>query len=185
MSVPRIDTLRNQTAGTIAYLVRARSLLDLLHELAYTRPRGAELERVSGGDQSYYLDTHGDPTARAAYKTFGPELLRGVDVIHKALVDVESILQHGPSADTSRGNKIRITVREHVEALDAQRRRIARGEFTPAPKVPQPIRGGTEQALTRELAKVERERDSLRRKVQRLENQLARAREARRRAVLG
>lgn len=132
----RIDTARNRITGTTDRLNIIRNELADLHLLATDRAAAAERLHVHGGDQDYALDSHGDPRARAAYEHLAAVTLPICDLLDEAIRDALKVLRDG---DSPRPRTRRtIDAAEHLEALTAQQRRRARGEYTPVPGYPQP-----------------------------------------------
>lgn len=181
MPAPRIDTLRNQLAACQTMLARAGATLDTLHQLAYDRATANETIRVRGGQPDYSLDTHGDPAAREAYV----ELAHLVDhLCTQVATRVHPALRAVADGERSgRRHPYAITAREHADALEAQARRIQRGEYDPGrtelqPQVPKArkILGGKIKALETELTRE-------RRRAERAEAQLERLRDRRGRAI--
>jgi hypothetical protein len=175
MPTHRIDTLRNQLDASQTMLAKVGSILDTLHQLAYDRATATEQIRVAGGQPDYALDTHGDPAARRAYC----ELAHLVDhlcqqvatKVHPALAIVTD------SEDTSgRRHPYAITALEHAALLDAQARRISRGEFNPGRTETQPQVTGSKKTLAGKIKALEAELVRERRARQRAETQLARVR---------
>lgn len=175
MPAPRIDTLRNQLAASQTMLAKAGSILDTLHQLAYDRATANDV-RVRGGQPDYALDTHGDPNARRAYTDLAhliDHLCQQVATrVHPALAIVTD------AEDTSgRRHPYAITAREHAEALDAQARRIARGEFDPGRTETQPQIPKSRKTLAGKITALDADLKRERRRADRAEAEVARLRD--------
>lgn len=170
MTTIRLDTLRNQIAGTIALLQMIHQELEDLHVLAYERHTASDEAKVAGGSRDYALDTHGDPQARNAYRTLGDTTAAACETLATVTHDALNLLRTGRTPATGRR---RIQLTELGDAIAAQQRRIARGDYTPIRRGPQP---DSDQALNqtrrerdaalRKLTKVTAQRDKLRAKRQ-------------------
>jgi hypothetical protein len=121
----RIDTLRRQLAGTRTLLHDLELHLDDLHQLAYERHTTDRLP-VTGGTRDYALDTHGDPTARDAYRDLGDTTATTLENLAVALHTAATVLKAGGN----RGNQSRthVTRSEHADLLAAQAERLAAGD---------------------------------------------------------
>ena len=166
MTTVRLDTLRNQLAATIDLLHMVGQELDDLHVLAYERATAATEAKVSGGTPDYALDTHGDPKARDAYRRLGEVTSEACRDLAQTSHEALSLLRTGPSP--GRGGR-RIQLAALGDALDAQARRIARGEYTPIRRGPQPDRDQV-------LEQTRRERDAANQRVAKLQKKLDRLR---------
>ena len=126
------DDLRRVLTRLVAAGHLVATELDTLELLAYGAASGSE-QKVAGGD---VVDLHGvgDQRARTALAVIerhvGP-LLAGFD---NALALVHTGGPDGPAPRTRQ----QISRSEHSDALDAQERRKARGEYTPTRIHPQP-----------------------------------------------
>ena len=175
MPAPRIDTLRNQLAASQTMLAKAGSILDTLHQLAYDRATAIDATRVQGGQPDYALDTHGDPAARRAYV----ELAQLVDhLCQQIATKVHPALAAVTAGDepTGRRHPYAITALEHADALDAQARRIQRGEFDPGRIEVQPQVPKARKTLSGKVKALEAEVVRQRRRAERAEAQLERLR---------
>jgi hypothetical protein len=138
MTAPRIDSLRSQLAATIDLLQTVGEELEDLHALAYDRPRLAQ-ERTNGGMRDYALDTHGDPRARDAYRALGGASTKACESLAIAAHETIRLLREG--TPTGIRTRRHATAAEIATAIAAQGRRIARGEYTPIRRLPQPKPG--------------------------------------------
>lgn len=175
---PRIDTLRNQLTATIELLAMARDELEDLHTLAYDRPTARSEIVVSGGAPDYALDNHGDTRARNAYRLLGDKAIEAAKLLADAAHGAISILREDDGDDRARTGR---TINRHdlADAIEAQGRRITRGEFVPVRRLPQPGTTDVVKELRtrldrqRRLAKeLERERDDARAEATRLRSML-------------
>lgn len=152
---PRIEVIRSRLKAAIAMLELVGGHLDTLRDLAYDRARAAERVRVNGGDPDYALDTNGDPRARQLYQQAAWEVL---DLIEDGTViahDLVKFMNAGEQA-ARRRTAVDATPDQVVAALEAQRRRIARGESqAPTEEQPKP-KGPTPAELEQELTALRR-----------------------------
>lgn len=136
-----LDDLRD----IVHYAERLAKLLPDLHVLAYDRPVTSEAVRSSRS--AWYLDEQGSPPAKDALRAVtaergqaGVKAARAVLAVHVATIEA---LFRGPGADTTlRGTLLgdeegNGAQRELTEALKAQAKREAAGEYTPARSEPQ------------------------------------------------
>lgn len=166
MTTVRIDTLRNQIAATCTLLNMVAEELQDLHDLAYERATTATEAKVAGGSRDYALDTHGDPQARAAYRQIGDATSNACATLATISHDALALLRTGNTP--TRGRR-RIQLAELGEAIAAQQRRIARGDYSAIRRGPQPDR---DQAL----AQITKDRDNLNRKLTKVTRQRDQAR---------
>jgi len=153
---PRIDTLRNHLSSTKDLIDTATAVLETLHELAYNRQTAGERERVSeSAPEGYYLDTHGDLRARAAYAALARHLDAACSQISGAARDAVQRVSGVDESGEDRRAPVSIEVVEHLHALDAQSRRQARGEFDAGRTVAQPTRAGTDRTAARKIRSLE------------------------------
>ena len=179
MPAPRIDTLRRQLTETAELLTTTAGILDTLHELAYDRAAASERIRVAGGQPDYALDRHGDPRARAAYVRLG----RMIDHVCNHIGDhAHGALELVNEADDPGGDRhpMAITALEHAIALEAQARRIARGEFDPGRALPQAAVPGARKTIAGKIRRLEAELAAERKRAAKLERRLEAALEERR-----
>ncbi len=157
MTDHRPPTLPRDVRVTLADLAdiehRAQMLAKILpdlHVLAYEQQNTSDEPAVRTSRSTWYLDEQGQDAAKVALRALmaergnaGAKALAGVLAEH--LERVQSLFR-GPGADMTlrgtllgdeRGNGAQ---RELIEALKAQERRTARGEYTPARSEPQPKR---------------------------------------------
>lgn len=170
---PRIDVLRRQLTSTSDLLVNVGRSVATLHELAYDRAAAAERIRVAGGQPDYALDRNGDPAARAAYVRLGEMVLHVTGYIGDHAHAALQIVTVADGASDGRRHPYAITAFEHAEALEAQARRIARGEFDPGRSMPQPTQPGASKKITRRIKALETELVAERRRRQRAEARIA------------
>lgn len=139
MSAPRIDTVRRQIADTIHALHSISEELDDLHSLAYDRTVADRGPRVHGGHTDYALDAVGLRAARDAYRHLAELTLDRVADLEHAARKATRLLRSGePGRPRTRRT---ITAAEHTEALAAQARARARGDYVPVRRHPQPDPG--------------------------------------------
>ena len=182
MPAPRIDTLRRQLTETAELLTTTARILDTLHEIAYDRAAASERLRVAGGQPDYALDRHGDPRARSAYVRLG----RMIDHVCNYVGDhAHGALELVNEADDPGGDRhpMAITALEHAIALEAQARRIARGEFDPGRTAHQATVPGSRKTIAGKIRKLETELATDRRRADRLERRLEAAPAARPRST--
>jgi hypothetical protein len=160
----RIDTLRNRIAGTRQLLEMLAEELDDLHLLAYERPAAKDEAHVAGGSRDYALDTHGDPQCRAAYRRLGDVTADACARIDASITDALQLLRQG-SPPTRTGRRLHLV--ELGEAIAAQTRRAARGDYTAVRRGPQPDE-------RRALADVVDDRDRLTRELAAAHKEIAR-----------
>jgi len=176
VTTPRIDTLRNQLHASQTMLGKVGATLDTLHHLAYDRATASEELRVKGGQPDYALDNHGDPKARKAYADLAylvDHLCQQVATkVHPALAIITEA-----EDTTNRRHPYAITAREHAEALDAQARRIQRGEFNPGRTETQPQVAKARKTLAGKITALEADVKRERRRADRAEAELARLRD--------
>jgi hypothetical protein len=157
-------------------LTKAGTILDTLHQLAYDRATAADVCRVQGGQPDYALDNHGDPAARRAYADLGhlvDHLCQQVATkVHPALLIITAA-----EDTTGKRHPYAITAREHAEALDAQARRIQRGEFNPGRSEAQPQQPKARKTLAGKITALEGDVKRERRRADRAEAELARLRD--------
>lgn len=143
---PRIDTMRREISEAIDLLTQTAAHLDDLHDLAYTAHRSGDNER-SGTRTEWFLDDTGSPRAKELLRNVSTaiyELVNGrrlddehLPGLRAHLTEVTSFLTQGQGG--SRKDKTAdATTEEILSALEAQRRRRTRGEFSPRPLVAQP-----------------------------------------------
>lgn len=166
--MPRIDTMRNHIMATIELLEMALADLETLHSLAYDRSHAHEQIRIRGGLPDYSLDRHGDPVARAAYKELLVHLQRGRDSIGAgAQAAIRAVELHGPKNLDNTQFQSRISAEELLRAIEAQDRRIQRGDYTPSRQYRQPTIAGLEKSLRRQITALRKENAALHRKLSR------------------
>lgn len=175
---PRIDTLRNRIEATQSLLTTVLEELEDLHVLAYERAVVSREAKVSGGERDYALDTHGDPKVREAYRALGDvivgdklivddkEVLSVCDLLAVAAHDVIRILRNGER--NGRLPRRRINAEEHALALENQTIRLARGEYTPVRREPQPEAQLVEPTVRRIVAERDGEKTRADRATRRL-----------------
>lgn len=168
MSTPRIDSLRNQIAGTVELLEMVHEELEDLYVLAYDRPSAVDEAKVAGGSANYYLDTHGDQRARQAYQQLARTLDGVCITLDGASYNALNLLREGPTP-IRQGSRTTQLV-ELGEAIAARARRQQRGEYVPVRRGPQPEEAKAlsevirqRDQLRRDLEDVTRDRDRLRR----------------------
>ena len=164
---PRIDTLRKQLAAASQLLDASTGVVETLHSLAYDR-RGStddELAVTRTRPEGYDL-LHGDRRARAAYRQLAREVFAACGQIAGAVRSAQKLLDAGERGDNRRAPQS-ITASEHLEALEAQARRAARGEFDPGRAVAQPTRGATDKSAARKIRALETELKKVKREHQR------------------
>ena len=127
------DDLRRVLTRLVAAGHLVTTELDTLELLAYGASSGSEA-KVAGGD---VVDLHavGDQRARTA--------LAGIDRHAAPLLEslnnaIQLLHASGPQTAPAPRTRRQISRKEHGEALDAQARRKARGEYTPHRTHPQP-----------------------------------------------
>ena len=164
----RIDTLRNRVAGMTDLLAQVLAELEDIHVLAYERTRAADAQRVNGGQPDYALDTHGNPAARDAYRQLSDTIVRHCDELTIACHDALKQLRVGDSPIP--GKRRTITAAELADALASRARRVARGEYEPIRRQPQPDVPAAITAAKADIRRLElaletatRERDAARR----------------------
>lgn len=176
---PRIDTLRRQLTETAELLTTTARILDTLHELAYDRAAAAEQTRVAGGQPDYALDRHGDPAARAAYTRLGDLVHHVATYVAEHAGPALELVNTADDTDTGRRHPMSVTALEHAQALEAQARRIARGEFDPGRALPQAAVPGSRKTITGKIRKLEADLAAERKRADKLERRLATALAAR------
>jgi hypothetical protein len=138
----RIDAFERDLDDLIELLTMVRKSARDLHTLAYDRKIAAS-ERVSAsGPVHFYLDQNGDMKAREAMRHLMRATMSVVGQIEPAARECRRLLVAGdpPMQNRSLGPRT-ITAAEHLEAIRAQSRRVARGEYTPHRMWPQPEPG--------------------------------------------
>jgi hypothetical protein len=163
LAINRIDTRRNQLAGTRVLLTLILEEIEDLHVLAYDRPVALSEAKVSGGSHDYALDTHGDPRARSAYHQLGHAIESACKLLDEATTNALNLLREGNSP--GRGQR-HLRLAELGEAISSQVRRSRRGDYTPVRRGPQPdqmhaidqMRKERDDAR-QELTRVTRQRD--------------------------
>lgn len=160
---PRIDNLRNRLDSTRELLAIVAEETDDLHVLAYNRAAAQREAVVAGGQPDYALDTHGDQRARRAYRGLGLAAIDAVEILAAASHNAFRLLRTG-SEDRPRIGRRMIEIEELAAGIEAQARRVIRGEYAPVRREPQPE---AEQAHT-VVDRLRRERDQARTEVQRL-----------------
>ncbi|HEY3144152.1 MAG TPA: hypothetical protein VGJ86_23685 [Acidimicrobiales bacterium] len=161
-STPRIDTVRNRLDAARELLAMVEEEADDLHVLAYDRPAAARDAVVKGGQPDYALDTNGDRRARRALRALTLAAIDAVEILAEANHDAIRLLREG-DRHRPRSRRV-IEIEELAAGIDAQARRVARGEYTPIRREAQP---DAEQAST-VVDRLRRERDQARRDVERL-----------------
>lgn len=157
---PRVDTVRNQLFGARELLAMVGAEVEDLHVLAYDRPT-ASREKVHGGQRDYALDTHGDPRARAALRELSLAAVHACEVVAQVAHDQLKILRSG---ERTNGTRRMVSSEELLQAIEAQGRRAARGEYTPVRREAQPdsdLVAGTVDRLTRERDQARTQADRL------------------------
>lgn len=106
--------------------------LDDLLVLAYENTGAGDRVQVAGGD---VIDLHsvGDQRARTALNGINKHAAPLLEHLDNAIR-----LLHATGPNDAPRTRQKISKAEHQEALDAQERRKARGEYTPHRIVPQP-----------------------------------------------
>lgn len=137
MSAPRIDTFRNDIADAIKLLRFLSDQVEDVHVLATNRHKAAASDRVRGGSRDYALDSHGDSDARELYTDAAKLVNRMVDDIRDQDTALRAYLTTAGKADKTR-TAARTSADEVLAAIDARRRRKARGEYEPVPLAKQP-----------------------------------------------
>lgn len=137
MTTPRIDAVRNEIRHAIELLHLLGDQLDDLHVLAYDRHHAAAEAKVRGGSRDYALDNHGDKQARDLYAQVARDLRHTISGLTGSIKGVRGYLTAG-SGGGRRDATADATADEVIAALDAQRRRRARGEYEPALLATQP-----------------------------------------------
>lgn len=134
----RIDRTRSRLAAGADLLESIRRELEDLHELAYNRHAAQNRMRVLGGTPDYALDTHGDPRARQLLHDLDAQILSllepMVEISHAAL----AFLHAGEGPARRRDASADVDPAELELAVAARARRVARGEYTPHRRGPQP-----------------------------------------------
>ena len=179
MPAPRIDTLRRQLTETAELLTTTAGILDTLHELAYDRAAASERIRVAGGQPDYALDRHGDPRARAAYARLGHMIEHLTTYVAEHSGPALDLVNAADDSNTGR-HPMAITALEHATALEAQARRIARGEFDPGRALPQAAVPGARKTIAGKIRRLEAELAAERKRAAKLERRLEAALEERR-----
>jgi hypothetical protein len=175
---PRIDTLRKQLGTARSLLDDAAGAIETLYSLAYERspaPRDGAVTRTH--PEGYDLLV-GDRRARAAYQTLAREVFAASAQISGASRRALRLLEQGDERGDNRRSAQTITAVEHLEALEVQGRRTARGEFDPGRAMAQPTRAGTEKSAAGKIRRLEAELKRTQREhareVRRLEAQVRR-----------
>jgi len=145
--IPRVETVRRQLSSTIAMLQACADEIEDLHSIAYEKNQRGLRERVKTSVDGYSLDGQGDPKARAAYRRLVGVALATCQPIDRAALDVIAILREGGPA--SRGGPGIVRAVEVAEAIAAQARRMARGDYTPVRSEAQPERAPDPVATVR------------------------------------
>ena len=167
----RIDTLRNTLAGTRQLLAMVGEELDDLHLLAYERATAkTEEAHVKGGSRDYALDTHGDPKARDAYRRLGDVTADACARIDAAINDALKLLRAG---DTPVKTQRKLRLVELGEAIEAQARRIRRGDYSAVRRGPQPDELRAKDELTADRDRLIRELKAAHREIVRLNTEKA------------
>jgi hypothetical protein len=130
----RIDTARNRINATVAALQAALNNLEDLHTLAYERRR-ANLT-IRGTTVDWALDNHGDPAARHAYRLLANTAIGACEALTIATNEAQRVFNQGERQPRTRPAA---TPTEIADAIQAQARRQARGEYTPVRLQPQPL----------------------------------------------
>lgn len=168
MSTPRIDTVRNSIIATIELLEKRLAELETLHSLAYDRSAVRREIKIQDGDLDYSLDRHGDSNARYVYASLAMAMARGRDQIVRDTTNaLAAIRDKNPQMDNSR-KRANITAAEFLEAIEAQERRLSRGEYTPHRDFKQPLPAGVERTLRNEIKGLKRENQKLKREILKL-----------------
>lgn len=166
----RVDTVRNQLAGTQTLLGDIRLELDDLHSIAWERSRTSDDPKVRGGTRDYALDTHGNPTARHALDILKEATARACQDLALALHEAGHVLRKGD--DPGNTSRTLITHAELADALAAQANRIAEGQPTSHRRLPQPRRDRAIKAMEQRALKAEAEARGLRRRLDRAQADL-------------
>lgn len=140
MSAPRIDTVRREVKDARELLDYLAANLEDLHEIAYTRRRSGSTDRVRGGEKDHALDNHGNPKARELYEATARLVLGLVDDVVDMQKDVRAFLtSHDDKNRPAKSLAGNASADEVVDAMQARRRRVARGEYEPHPIAQQPV----------------------------------------------
>ena len=138
MTAPRIDSVRRDINDAITSLRFLADNLEDVHALAYNRHRAAQEAKVRGGTRDYALDTHGDPEARRLYTDTARIAEKIIDEAIGMATDVRSWLTEGKGG-SRKDATADCSTDEIIAALDARRRRKARGEYEPSLIAQQPV----------------------------------------------
>jgi hypothetical protein len=152
---PRIDTALNEIATAMSVLEQTARIMPTLHELAYDRHSAAEQIRVKAGKPEYYLDNHGDPRARAALRRISTAVIAATGKLTDAAKAAERIVGEGGDPGDDHQHPALVTIVEHAEALDAQLRRLRRGEFDPGATYTQKTHERTNRTMVRKIRSLE------------------------------
>lgn len=186
---PRIDTVHARFTACRSLMDSTATGIDLLHALAYSRHNSsADEPKVKGGSRDYALDTHGDPKARAAYKTLAEASFTAIEQLTIGCHNALRALNGDAAIDdngTRRMHPATVNLLELKIAIDAQKRRIAQGETNPARQFPQPKASKADNAhqlevqkLRLELRKANAENDRLKARLNRQREERSRRRTA-------
>lgn len=152
---PRIEVIHRRLKAAIAMLELVGTHLDTLRDLAYDRSKAAERVRVRGGDPDYALDTNGDPRARELYQQAAWEIL---DLIEDGTVVAHDLVKWMSTGEQAprRRTAVDASPEDIVIAIEAQDRRLARGEGTPPTEAQPKPKGPTQAELEQELSALRR-----------------------------
>jgi hypothetical protein len=156
-STPRIDTLRNQLNLVRSLLDDVDQSIEALHSLAYERAPSVDDLGVSKSRPEGYGLLHGDERARSAYAALGREVFTACGQITGAARRALKVVNAGDEKGDNRRSPVTIGVVEHLEAIDRQGRRAARGEFDPGRTMIQPTRAGSEKTAAGKIRQLEAE----------------------------
>lgn len=134
----RVDTFRSQVAAAAELLRLVGEHLDDLHVLAYDRPKAAEVQRVAGGSRDYALDTHGSAAARDLWREAAAAVIDTTEDLAEVCHRVLTWLRTGDRPTERRDRSADVTLAELSAAIDAQKRRRARGDYSPVASEQQP-----------------------------------------------
>jgi hypothetical protein len=168
----RIDTVRSRLVGTQALLELVAAQLEDLHVLAYDRQTAARELAVTGGSRDWALDTNGDPRARDAYRQLNIAAMGACTKLAEAANTAVRLLTEGDPGEPRPRTRRTIRLHELASAVDAQARRIARGDYTPVANRPQPATSaidGLVDRLARDLEQANARADRLAQRLERYE----------------